>query len=88
MLYALVDHGLGSGELDSQGLQRVQIWEPPSHGLRDLSRRPLLSSWIEDQPAPVAHGCRLANCGNIISAQQNFRGLHVWNKPGLSGPCG
>ena len=27
----------------------------------------------------------LAGCGKAVSAQQNFEGLHVWNKPGLSG---
>ena len=27
----------------------------------------------------------LAGCGKTISAQQNFIGLHVWDKPGLSG---
>jgi hypothetical protein len=27
----------------------------------------------------------LAGCGKTISAQQNFDGLHVWDKPGLSG---
>jgi len=27
----------------------------------------------------------LAGCGKTISAQRNFDGLHVWDKPGLSG---
>jgi hypothetical protein len=27
----------------------------------------------------------LAGCGKTILAQQNFDGLHVWDKPGLSG---
>ncbi len=27
----------------------------------------------------------LAGCGKTISLEQNFDGLHVWGKPGLSG---
>jgi hypothetical protein len=27
----------------------------------------------------------LAGCGKTVSAWQNFDGLRVWNKPGLSG---
>jgi len=27
----------------------------------------------------------LAGCGKTISAQRNFDGLHVWDKPDLSG---
>ena len=27
----------------------------------------------------------LAGCGKTILAQQNFDGLHVWDKSGLSG---
>ena len=30
----------------------------------------------------------LTGCGKTISAQQHFDGLHVWDKPGLSGPSG
>jgi hypothetical protein len=31
------------------------------------------------------HPPALAGCGKIIPAQQHFDGLHVWQKPGLSG---
>jgi len=30
----------------------------------------------------------LAGCGKTISAQRNFEGMHVWDKPGVSGPSG
>jgi hypothetical protein len=30
----------------------------------------------------------LADFGKTISAQQDFDGLHIWDKPGLSGPSG
>jgi hypothetical protein len=30
----------------------------------------------------------LAGCGKTISVQQNFDGLHICDKPGLSGPSG
>ena len=33
-------------------------------------------------------GEMLAECGETISAQENFDGRHVWNKSGLSGSSG
>ena len=36
----------------------------------------------------VSEACRLTGCGKTLWVRRNFTGLHVWGKPGLSGPSG
>jgi hypothetical protein len=39
-------------------------------------------------PHPTAQVATPAGCGKTIFVEQNFDDLHVWGKPGLSGPSG
>ena len=46
------------------------------------------STWQRIAICRIGHTSQevvLAGCGKTILAQQNFDGLHVWDKPGLSG---
>jgi hypothetical protein len=54
ILCALVDRGLGSGELESQGSQRVQFGEPIVFTFAQRYLTPTHSSQISDFGQPLA----------------------------------